>query len=283
MSDGGPARFADVRWVAETGSTNTDVLELSRQGAPEGVVVVADVQTAGRGRRGRTWEAPPGASLTFTVLLRPPADLVGCTTMAISVAAAGAVEQLTGASPRLKWPNDLVWPGDGSGSDRKLAGVLAEADWPPGATASGGAPRLDGRSRVAVAVGMGLNVAWEGRAPEHLTDVAVALDAMVQPSLVPDRRTLLTALLAELDRWYAPFGTGTDPGPARDAAAEALREEWRNRSATLGRRVRVDLGADDVTGTAVDVTADGRLVVKTDEGDERTFAVGDVIHLRPES
>lgn len=273
-------RFADVRWLDETGSTNADVLELARQGEAEGVVVVADHQHAGRGRRGRTWEAPAGASLMFTVLLRPPADLVGCATMAISVAAATAVEELTAVSPRLKWPNDLVWPGDGSAPDRKLAGVLAEADWPAGVTASGGPPRTSGHDRVAVAVGLGLNVAWATRAPEHLADVAVALDGIVEPAEVPERSVLLAAILRELDRWYAPIAVGTSLGTERDRAVEALRAEWKRRSATLGRRVRVDLGVDDVEGVAVDVTGDGLLVVDTDEGVRRTFAVGDVHHLR---
>ncbi len=173
-----------------------------------------------------------------------------------------------------------MWPGDGSAPDRKLAGVLAEADWPAGVTASGGPPRPTGHDRVAVAVGLGLNVAWASRAPEHLVDLAVALDGIVDPGQVPDRGALLTAILRELDRWYAPLAVGTIPGPDRDRAVEALRSEWKRRSATLGRRVRVDLGTDDVEGVAVDVTGDGLLVVDTDEGDRRTFAVGDVHHLR---
>ena len=124
------SRFADVRWVAETGSTNADALELGRQGEAEGVVLVADHQTAGRGRLGRTWQAPVGGSLLCTILLRPPSSIAASTTMAVAVAASDAVADLTGHRPRLKWPNDLVWPGDGSGSDRKLAGILAEVDWP---------------------------------------------------------------------------------------------------------------------------------------------------------
>ena len=136
---GGPgARFADVRWVDETGSTNADAMELARQGEPEGIVLVADHQTAGRGRAGRTWTAPPGAGLLLSVLLRPPAPVVDLATMAVAVSAAAAVESVAGFAPRLKWPNDLVWPGDGSAPDRKLAGILAEADWPAGSAISAG-------------------------------------------------------------------------------------------------------------------------------------------------
>ncbi len=127
-------RFADIRRVASTGSTNADVMELARQGEPEGIVVVADVQTAGRGRAGRTWTAPPGASLLCTVLLRPPASVAGLVTFALSVAAAEACEAVAGVAPGLKWPNDLVVE-DEHGT-RKLAGLLAEAEWPGVPTAA---------------------------------------------------------------------------------------------------------------------------------------------------
>src|SRR3954451_24780887 len=123
-------RFADVRWVEETGSTNADALALARDGAPEGIVVVADHQTAARGRQGRTWPAPPGASLLTTILLRPPAAVAGLVTMVVALAASDAVADVARFAPRLKWPNALVWPGDGTAPDRKLAGILAEADWP---------------------------------------------------------------------------------------------------------------------------------------------------------
>lgn len=267
-------RFADVRWAAETGSTNADALELGRAGEPEGIVVVADHQTAGRGRRGRRWEAPPGASLLCTVLLRPPARVASAVTMAVAVAAADAVADLTGQAPRLKWPNDLVWPGDGSGGDRKLAGILAELDWPAGSHIAGGWREPAPGDRLVVAVGIGLNVAWGDDVPEDLASVAVALDHLTAPAAPPDRAEVLVAMGTHLDRRY-----GALVGDA-DGVAD-LRAAWRDRSATLGRRVRVDLGVDDLVGTAVDVTDEGHLVVETLEGERRTVAVGDVVHLRP--
>lgn len=270
----GGGRFGDVRWVASTGSTNTDVLELARQGEREGIVVVADHQRAGRGRRGRTWEAPPGSSLMATILLRPPARVAPLVTMAVGLAASAAIGDLTGLSPRLKWPNDLVWPGDGRGRDRKLAGILAEADWPASSGIADGwrAPRPE--QRVVVAVGIGINVAWGGRAPEELVDVAVALDEVTAPDPPPDRVDLLVALLGHLDE--------LDRRLRGDDGGAWLLGRWRERSATLGRRVRVDLGTDDVVGTAVDVTEEGHLVVETLEGRRRELAVGDVVHLRGE-
>ncbi|QXC61422.1 biotin--[acetyl-CoA-carboxylase] ligase [Aquihabitans sp. G128] len=265
-------RFADVRWEAETGSTNADVMELARAGEPEGIVVVADHQTAGRGRRGRTWEAPSGASLMASVLLRPRSGEAGATTMAVAVAAAEAVEELTGRSPRLKWPNDLVWPGDGSGTDRKLAGILAEVDWPTGSHVAGGWSPPGPADRLVVVVGIGINVAW-GPMPADLAPIAVALDHIVAPDAPPAREDLLVAFLRALDRTYRHLTSG--PG-----GRDLVMARWRDRSATLGRRVRVDLGADDVEGTAVDVTAEGHLVVETIEGERRVLAVGDVVHLR---
>lgn len=264
-------RFADVRWTPETGSTNADALEFGRHGEPEGVVVVAENQSAGRGRHGRTWEAPSGSSLLFSVLLRPPSRAAGGTTMAAGVAAAGAVAEVAGFSPGLKWPNDLVVAAP-DGRDRKLAGILAEADWPSGSAVSDG-PRLPGADeRVVVVVGVGLNVNWPDALPPELADIAVAVNQVAGHHV--DREDLLAVFLWRFDGLYADLVAG-------GSRAGAVFDEWRRRSATLGRRVRIDLGREDVEGTAVDVTPDGHLVVETVEGDRRTFAAGDVVHLRP--
>jgi BirA family transcriptional regulator, biotin operon repressor / biotin---[acetyl-CoA-carboxylase] ligase len=288
-------RFGDIRWAAETGSTNTDALALARDGAGEGIVVVADFQVAGRGRRTRSWVAPPGGSLLVSVLLRPPAPVAGAVTMTVAVALAEAVEAVAGVTAGLKWPNDLVV------DDRKLAGILAEADWPAGANVSAGWREPPAHARVPVVVGTGLNVAWPAVLPPELAEVAAtatALDRLLSatparpggpagtdawPEGAADlastdpagtdrlRADVLTAYLRRLDVRYGELLAGGMP---------AILDTWRARSATLGRRVRVDLGADDVEGTAVDVTAEGHLVVETLAGDRRTLAVGDVVHLR---
>ncbi len=293
-------RFTAVSWVAETGSTNSDCMALARDGAAEGAVVVADHQKTGRGRQGRTWVAPSGASLLVSVLLRPPAAVAGMAGMAAGLAMAEAVDEATAGvvTPSLKWPNDLVV------DDRKLAGILAEADWPAGSAISGGYRAPATHDRAVVVVGVGLNVTWP-RLPadgggdlatrdlangdlagtaeaveasngtggdDALAEVAGIATALNWVGAPVERVDVLVAFLRRLDvRYRALVGSG---------AADLL-AEWRRRSATLGRRVRVDLGADDVEGTAVDVTAEGHLVVETLEGDRRTLAVGDVVHLRP--
>jgi BirA family biotin operon repressor/biotin-[acetyl-CoA-carboxylase] ligase len=270
------SRFADVRWVASTTSTTADAMALARDGAPEGVVVVADHQTAGRGRRDRTWVAPAGGSLLLSALLRPPARLAGAVTMATAVALAEGVEDAAGVTPGLKWPNDLVLAGPRrhGGGDRKLAGILAEADWPAAVTESSGWREPAAHERAVVVVGVGLNVCWpdeDDDAVREVADRAVALNWVLGSADRLDRVGLLVAFLRRLDRHYG----GLVAGGAGDVMAE-----WRRRSVTLGRRVRVDLGPDDVEGRAVDVTPEGHLVLETLDGGRRTLAVGDVIHLR---
>ena len=230
-----------MRRLVETGSTNADAVALARAGAPEGIVLVADHQTAGRGRLGRTWEAPPGASLLTTVLLRPGAADVDLVLPAVATAMAAAVTACTGVDPRLKWPNDLTV------DDRKLAGVLAEAVW------SG--------DDVAVCAGIGVNCNWPADVPADLRETMTALNHLTSTDV--DRDALLATFLDELARRYAALDRG------------ALLAEWRSRSATLGRQVRVDVGGEVVEGVAEDITDEWHLRVGS-----RTFAVGDVTHLR---
>jgi BirA family biotin operon repressor/biotin-[acetyl-CoA-carboxylase] ligase len=265
-------RLADVRWVDETGSTNADALALARSGAPEGIVVVADHQTAGRGRRDRAWAAPPGGSLLVSVLLRPRAPVAGAVTMAAAVAMAAAVDEAAGVAAGVKWPNDLVVAT--AAGDRKLAGILAEADWPAGATISGGYRAPAPYERAVVVVGVGVNVAWPAdvSGDPGLAAVAETATALSWLGAHVDRVDLLVAFLRGL---AARYGDLAASGP------DALMAEWRRRSATLGRRVRVDLGVDELEGTAVDVTPEGHLVIEADTGGRRTVAVGDVVHLRP--
>jgi BirA family biotin operon repressor/biotin-[acetyl-CoA-carboxylase] ligase len=280
-------RFRWVRWVGETGSTNTDAMALARAGEAEGHVVVADHQRAGRGRLGRVWTAPPESSLLVSVLLRPPAEVAGAVAMAVGLAMAEAIEERTGVEAGLKWPNDLVVVGragrdpgpdrpgpvrpDRRGPDLKLAGILAEADWPAGSTASGGWRAPGPGERAAVVAGVGVNVNWPDTLPDELAVTATALNHLVGGPV--DRAELLVAYLRRLDARYGDL--------VRSGSTAALIDDWRARSATLGRRVRIDLGPRDVEGTAVDVTAEGHLVVETPDGERHEFAVGDVVHLRP--
>jgi BirA family transcriptional regulator, biotin operon repressor / biotin---[acetyl-CoA-carboxylase] ligase len=234
-------RTHEVRWFDSLDSTNRYLLDEARRGAPEGLVAVADVQTAGRGRRGREWVAPPGASLLVSVLLRPALapEQTPLVTMACGVAMADAVARVAGFAPALKWPNDLVV------GDRKLVGILAERDGD------------------AVVVGVGVNVEWQAF-PAELAETATACNLEAGHSV--DRRELLDAFLAELDARYADL--------------DATVGEYRARLATLGRRVRVEGPDGDLVGRAVGIGAAGQLRVEVDGGDVLEVHVGDVVHLR---
>jgi len=240
----------DVRRFDEIDSTNRWVLDQARAGAAEGLVAVADHQTAGRGRLGRTWVAPPGASLLVSILLKPSLapDRLHLATAAVALSAAAALDDVAGFRPGLKWPNDLIVEGDNGAPDLKLAGVLTEIDGPN------------------VVPGIGINVNWPADLPADLADIATAANHVAGRDV--DREALLDALLAHLSDRY---GNWTD-----------VAREYRRSCATLHRIVRVDLADESFTGTAADVTDDGHLIVET-AACLRTISAGDVVHLRPVS
>jgi BirA family transcriptional regulator, biotin operon repressor / biotin---[acetyl-CoA-carboxylase] ligase len=270
MSEGGArrrsgaTRFTDVRRHRSVSSTNDLAATLARAGAPEGVVVVADHQTAGRGRWGRSWTAPPGSSLLVSVVLRPgpDPDALALVPLATGLAAVDACLDVAGFAPGLKWPNDLVVDG------AKLGGILAELVPPPD-----GAP-------PAVVVGVGVNLRWPTEGTGDLDSlqgdgeggaaVAVA-EEVAGRSLARD--TVLDAFLVALERCYEALG---DP-----RSREAFIEQYRQRCVTLGQAVRVELpGGEWVEGQAVDVAPDGRLAVREADDTVRLVAAGDVVHLR---
>lgn len=277
--------WSSVSVVPVTGSTNTDLL---RDGGPEGQVLVAEEQTAGRGRLGRSWQSQPGTALTFSVLLRPdtvPPARQGWLPLIAGVAVATAVRAVSGLGAALKWPNDVLI------GDRKLAGILAEQ-------------ASDGDAAV---IGIGLNVATPADAlpggpagpgpagptgpvppgPGHAGPVPAGPGGLRATSLLAEgaarvkREPLLIEVLRQLEVRYLAFHDNPDPD------AIGLRAEYRALCGTLGRRVRVELPAGQVLeGIAQDVDAGGRLLIAagtTDESGASTptpISAGDVIHLR---
>jgi BirA family transcriptional regulator, biotin operon repressor / biotin---[acetyl-CoA-carboxylase] ligase len=235
------SRFGEIRWLDEVDSTNRYAIDEARAGAADGLVVVADRQTAGRGRLGRAWEAPSGSSLLASVLLRTEPGTSGryAVAMAVGVAMADAVVATTGVAARLKWPNDLLV------EHRKLAGVLAEA------------------AGDAVVAGIGVNLDW----PAFPPDLPDATACNLEGGRPVTRAVLLADFLGRLD---ALLGD-----------REQIAAEYRARLSTLGTRVRVERGGgDDLVGTAVDIDETGALVVADDGGMRSTVTVGDVVHLR---
>jgi BirA family biotin operon repressor/biotin-[acetyl-CoA-carboxylase] ligase len=249
------ALWREIEVIESTGSTNADLLARALRGEPEGAVLAAEEQRAGRGRMGRTWTAPPRAALTFSILLRPavPPARRGWLPLLTGVAVATAVTGVTGVETRLKWPNDLL------AADAKLAGILAEA------------------SGDAVVVGIGLNVSTEPAefpAPRPGALPATSLRSAGATAL--DREELLLAILEMFERWYRAWQqAGGDPDRS------GLRPGYTRLSATIGRTVRAELpGGQALSGPAVGVDSDGRLLVLLSPGSEVAVAAGDVVHLR---
>jgi BirA family transcriptional regulator, biotin operon repressor / biotin---[acetyl-CoA-carboxylase] ligase len=255
--------FTSLRVLARTGSTNADLLAAARAGAPAGAVLIAEEQTAGRGRLDRSWYSQPGAALTFSVLLRPAEVLParrGWLPLLTGVAMASALRAQAGVDVSLKWPNDVLVgagaPGSAPGSCGKLAGILAE------------------QAGDAIVVGIGLNVtATEDELP---SGQATSLWLQGAPGL--DREAILIAALRDLEHWYLRWCGTAPPG---DAAASGLRAEYVRYCATVGRDVRVELpGGSVLVGRARDVDDVGRLVVSAEDG-AHAVSAGDVVHVRP--
>lgn len=252
VAPAGPYAALDV--VSTVASTNSSLVDAARHGAPDRTVLVAEDQSAGRGRAARTWVAPARSGLTLSVLLRPtavPQARWSWLPLLAGVVLCRTVSTLGQLPAALKWPNDLLL----GAQQRKAAGILAEVV-PDGS---------------AVVLGIGLNVTLR---PDELP-VPGATSLAIEQAACTDRDPLLRALLRGLDtelrQWCDSQG---------DPVVSGLREVYRQRCATLGEQVRVELpGQSELTGTAVDVDTDGRLVVLS-KGQRRALSAGEVTHVR---
>ncbi len=255
--------WSDVAVVAETGSTNEDLIAAARDGAAEGRILVAERQSNGRGRLGRSWQSEPGAALTFSVLLRPtrvPQSARGWLPLLAGVAVTAGIRAQTGLDVSLKWPNDVLAgppasPPEPAPRAGKLAGILAE------------------QTGDAIVVGTGLNVA---ASPDDLPRArATSLAELGAPGV--DREELLAAILREFEHWYRRWAGGDSPG---DAIASGLRAEYLRDCATIGKEVRVELPTRaTICGRACDIDGAGRLLVATGDAVDSVSA-GDVVHVR---
>jgi len=242
----------------EVPSTNTAAAALARENAPHGTVVVAECQTAGRGRLGRHWHSPSGKNLYCSVLLRTmpvreqQAQWLSWIPLIAALAVCRAVQVVTSLKPSVKWPNDIL------AGDRKLGGVLCE---------SSGV----GTAHAVVIVGVGVNVnIREDEFPDELRPIATSL--MIEAGQPCDRAALLAALLLELETRCEAFLAGRHGD---------IRQEYMLRCATIGRRVRIELAhGESMDGTAESIQPDGSLRVVRDDRTAVDIRAGDVIHLR---
>jgi len=248
--------WQELTVVSATGSTNADLRDRALAGEPEGAVLVAEEQTAGRGRLDRRWAAPARSGLAVSVLLRPsevPAARWGWLPLLVGLCAVRAAQHVarlsdpaTVPSLSVKWPNDIL------AADRKLGGVLVE--------------RVDTRAGPAAVAGLGLNVSLR----EDELPVPTAGSLHLAGATHVDRDPLLRAYLRGLADTYRPWRNG-----------RSVREEYRAVCSTIGRDVVVTLpgGRAAVTGTAVDVDEVGRLVVESPDG-RTALSSGEVQHVR---
>jgi len=231
------------------GSTNDHLLALAREGAPEGIVVIAETQTEGRGRFGRGWSSPPGCNLYFSVLLRPslsPASLPQITLVA-AVSLCETLRETTDLDVRVKWPNDLVI------GEKKICGILTEMT-------------TRGKAAGAAVLGVGLNVNMEDALiPEGLRGIATSLCCEAGRRF--DRSALLRRLLVSLDGDYRLFlREGFEP----------FRDRFAEHSSILGKEVRVEAAGRRMEGKAAGIDREGMLLVATEGGESIRVASGEI-------
>jgi BirA family biotin operon repressor/biotin-[acetyl-CoA-carboxylase] ligase len=233
-------------YMTSTGST-MDVARLEADaGADPGSVVIAEEQSAGRGRFGRSWVSPAGTNLYFTLILRPPSTALRSLSVGAPLAVCRAIETRTGLAPAIKWPNDVLIGG------RKAAGILIENEL------SGASPRF-------ALVGIGLNVNFDIPPDSEIASIATSISMELKREV--SREELMASILNEFESLLA------DAGGVVYAA-------WKERLETLGRRTTITFRGQTYEGMAEDADENGNLLLRTDDGTLRTVEAGEVT-LRP--
>ena len=220
-------------------------------GAPEGALAIAEQQTAGRGRMGRSWVSPPGVNLYFTLVLRPALEHLRYLSVIAPLAVCHAIEETTGLLPRIKWPNDVVV------GDKKVCGMMTQSE-------------LAGDQVVFALTGIGINVNLDAAAHEEIRAIATSLRAELGREV--EREVVLAATLNHFEQLYQALRRG-----------EVVSMAWKHRLDTLGKHVRVSsAGGPMEQGVAVDADSDGSLILRRDDGSHVRVEAGEVT-LREDS
>jgi BirA family biotin operon repressor/biotin-[acetyl-CoA-carboxylase] ligase len=241
--DGRAVVGSRIVWHEETESTNDDARLAAEADEPEGLVVIADLQTAGRGRMSRTWTSPPGKDILFSVLLRPDAADLRRMPLVAGLAVARTLDSLTDEPISLKWPNDVRAAG------RKISGSLVES----GSSDSG----------YYAILGTGVNVNLDAAAHPEIATIATSLRTL--NGRAASRREVMRKLLSEMDRIYA--------SPERMAT---LVSDWSARLETIGQEIDVRWGDDLLHGVAEGVDDTGRLLLRDGAGEVHRLEAGEV-------
>jgi BirA family biotin operon repressor/biotin-[acetyl-CoA-carboxylase] ligase len=233
----------------QAASTNEVAFRLALNGAEEGEVVLAESQTKGKGRMGRQWESPAGLNIYLSIILRPRIvpSKTPLITLMTAVACAEAVDEVTGLTPAIKWPNDLLI------EEKKLGGILTEADM-----------ELDRINFVVVGIGINVNMA-RAVFPPSIKDTATSLQEALGREI--SRIALTQAILRRLEQWYKRLGQGR---------GEEIRRRWKELALIKGKAIEVTSLGEVVRGTALDIDEDGALLVQTDNTTIKRVVAGDV-------
>ena len=236
-----------------TGSTNTDAKRLGEEGNPHGTLVVADIQTAGKGRRGRSWQTLSGTALSFTLLLRPDfaPDKASMITLVMALSVAEAVEEITGAEAGIKWPNDIVM------NRKKICGMLTEMTM---------TPEMDEIQYVVVGAGINVNNADPEEFQEEVRPAATSL--RIETGRQYSRVQLLVKVLQRFEENYAIFLETLD--------LSDLRERYQSHLLNRGAQVNVLDPAGEYTGTAEGIDLQGELIVVRENGEKTPVYAGEV-------
>jgi len=247
-----PLSFQILRFDSIS-STNLEAAKRAAKGAPEGLIVVADEQTAGRGRLGRHWASPKGAGLYFSIVLRPQIELASwpLITFVAALAVHDALLQYCGLAMDIKWPNDIM------ANDRKLCGILAET--------------VEARVGGPVVLGIGLNLT-SASFPSELRETATSLESLTGG--MPDRELVLEAILMAFQRRYAML-------LSPDGWRRVIHEWTRRSSYATGKRIRVKNDHESLEGISRGLESDGALRVETGSGEIRIVRAGDITMVRP--
>ena len=233
-----------IYYHRSVGSTMDETKILAKRGEPEGAVVIAEEQTAGRGRFNRPWVSPPGLNLSFSVLLRPTTSQLAYLNMASTLAVCKVASEFTGATPMVKWPNDVRIDG------RKLSGILIETE-------------IEAAELRHVIIGIGVNINFD---PSGFPEIADTATSMIREAgHQVDRTAVIGSLLEHLDDMYADIKSG-----------RSLTRDWAAKLETLGRTIQVSWQDQVLEGRAEDVDEQGNLILVHADGSRTTVVAGEV-------
>lgn len=246
----------EIIFFETVGSTNTAAMEFAAKGYPDGTVVIADAQTRGKGRLGRTWVSPPGRNLYMSIILKPeipPRDATVLTLMS-AVACTSAIKKLTLVPVSIKWPNDLIV------RNKKLGGILTEI-------------RADMDRIITAIIGIGININLETEdMPDDIKTLATSIKLETGES--HSRTIFAVEILKEIDKWYDTL---------IKLGKKTIIEEWLQLSSTIGQTVKVTTGDAVITGIAEGIDSEGVLILKLPDASLKKISAGDLTILRTAS